>query len=212
MIPGALDTMTASSIASKNQSMMKRAVNRHSLILIVAISFVALNLTGCSDDEAEENSSRTTPRRSSPANRRPSRADRPTPNDQQEFAEIQRTIHEMVNQHRQTLGLRPLTLVPIISEQAEVHSRDMASGRAAFGHDGFEIRTERIAQQLSHKGSAENVATNRGYDNPASEAVIGWLNSPGHRKNIEGRYELTGIGIAKNEKDEYYFTQIFLHR
>jgi uncharacterized protein YkwD len=184
---------------------MKRALDRHSLILILALSLVALNLTGCSDDETEENSSRTKPRRSSPANR-------PTPSDRLEFAEIQRTIHEMVNQHRQSLGLRPLTLVPLISEQAEAHSRDMASGRAAFGHDGFKTRTERIAQRLSHKGSAENVASNRGFANPAREAVIGWLNSPGHRKNIEGQYELTGIGIAKNEGGEYYFTQIFLHR
>ncbi len=193
--------------------MMKRAANRRPLILIIALSLVAFSLTGCGDDETEENSSRPAPRRSSRSQPgQPSAADRPTPDNQAELAEIRRTIHEQVNQHRQSLGLRPLTLVPLISNQAEVHSRDMASGRVAFGHDGFKTRVERIAQQLPHKSSAENVATNRGFDDPAREAVIGWLNSPGHRKNIEGRYELTGIGITKDEKNEYYFTQIFLHR
>jgi uncharacterized protein YkwD len=35
---------------------------------------------------------------------------------------------------------------------------------------------------------------------------------PGHRKNIEGPYEVTGIGVARNAQGEVYFTQIFVGR
>jgi len=39
--------------------------------------------------------------------------------------------------------------------------------------------------------------------------VDGWLNSPGHKKNIEGNFTLTGIGYARDHKGNIYFTQIF---
>jgi uncharacterized protein YkwD len=44
----------------------------------------------------------------------------------------------------------------------------------------------------------------------AREVVDGWLNSPGHRRNIEGDFRLTGIGIAKRSDGMVYFTQIFI--
>jgi len=43
-------------------------------------------------------------------------------------------------------------------------------------------------------------------------AVKGWINSPGHQKNMVGDYNLTGIGIAKNNVGEYYFTQLFVKK
>jgi uncharacterized protein YkwD len=43
----------------------------------------------------------------------------------------------------------------------------------------------------------------------AQQAVNLWLKSPGHRKNIEGNYKYTGIGVARDRKSELYFTQIF---
>jgi uncharacterized protein YkwD len=56
------------------------------------------------------------------------------------------------------------------------------------------------------------VAFNQGHRDPAAVAVQGWLESPGHRENIEGPYELTGVGVASNAKGEVYFTQIFVGR
>jgi uncharacterized protein YkwD len=54
------------------------------------------------------------------------------------------------------------------------------------------------------------VAYNQGYSKPDEQAVEGWIKSSGHRKNMEGDFDLTGIGITKNAKSEYYFTQIFI--
>ncbi len=39
--------------------------------------------------------------------------------------------------------------------------------------------------------------------------MSGWLRSPGHRENIEGAYDLTGIGVARSRQGVYYFTQLF---
>ena len=58
----------------------------------------------------------------------------------------------------------------------------------------------------------ENVAFNRGHRDPAAEAARGWLASRKHRENIEGPYQLTGVGVATNAAGEVYFTQIFIGR
>ncbi len=58
-------------------------------------------------------------------------------------------------------------------------------------------------------GAAENVA----YGNmTAAKVVDGWLHSPGHKKNIEGNYNLTGIGTVQREDGVIYFTQIFIKK
>jgi uncharacterized protein YkwD len=44
----------------------------------------------------------------------------------------------------------------------------------------------------------------------AREVVDGWLRSPGHRRNIEGDFRLTGIGVATARNGMVYFTQIFI--
>lgn len=46
----------------------------------------------------------------------------------------------------------------------------------------------------------------------ANEAVVGWMNSPGHRKNIlTAGYDEAGIGIAE-VKDYFILTQVFITR
>jgi uncharacterized protein YkwD len=57
------------------------------------------------------------------------------------------------------------------------------------------------------EGGAENVAYN--YKN-AQDVVRNWIASSGHRRNIEGNYNLTGIGLARDRRGKLYFTQIFL--
>jgi uncharacterized protein YkwD len=83
----------------------------------------------------------------------------------------------------------------------------MASHRVPFGHDGLTTRTKNISKEIKSVHTvSENVA--RGALT-AEQAVNLWLKSPGHRKNIEGNYKYTGIGVARDRKSELYFTQIF---
>ena len=112
-----------------------------------------------------------------------------------------------INKYRRSKGLNQLVAESAIAVQAEKHSANMAAKRVAFSHDGFEQRVGSISQKLGAlKLSAENVA----YGNlTAREVVDIWLKSPGHRKNIEGKFQLTGIGVATAKDGTIFFTQIF---
>ncbi len=112
-----------------------------------------------------------------------------------------------VNEDRKQHGLAALKLNDMESAIAAKHSRDMASGKVAFGHAGFNSRAKAIGKALgSIHTVGENVAS--GPMN-AREVVDGWLNSPGHKRNIEGDFTLTGIGYAADKKGNIFFTQIF---
>ncbi|MEM7555004.1 MAG: CAP domain-containing protein [Cyanobacteria bacterium P01_A01_bin.84] len=121
---------------------------------------------------------------------------------------LEKVIFEQINRYRAAKGLSKLKLNVGISQQARVHSLNMAKKKVPFSHNGFEKRVTSIP--LRFTSAAENVAFNQGYNDPAAEAVRGWLESPGHYKSIVGNYDLTGIGVAINEEREVYLTQIFL--
>lgn len=123
-------------------------------------------------------------------------------------AEYQKQILYYVNAYRLQHHLAPLKLVNIISNEATKHSRDMASHVMPFGHNEFNGRIKRLYQQIREcNGGAENVAY---YKLDAKKLVEQWIASPGHRRNIMGPYNLTGIGIAHGKKGWAYYTQIFL--
>jgi uncharacterized protein YkwD len=111
-----------------------------------------------------------------------------------------------VNEDRISLGLSPLQMNELESSLAAKHSQDMSSGKVKFGHDGFNKRAKTIQKELGSTEVGENVAEG---SMTAREVVDGWLHSPGHKKNIEGNFTLTGIGYAADKKGDIYFTQIF---
>ena len=135
-----------------------------------------------------------------------------TPDVPRADAALERVVHELVNRHRRARGLTPLTLDQRISRQARLHSQAMAEGRTRFGHGGFTDRIEALGRVMSCRRTAENVASNRGHRDPAAEAVRGWLESRAHLENIDGPYDLTGIGVARNAAGEVFFTQLFVGR
>ncbi|HEX7692575.1 MAG TPA: CAP domain-containing protein [Sediminibacterium sp.] len=125
-------------------------------------------------------------------------------------AAMEASILSYINAHRKSKGLPALVSNSAIAQQAEIHSRNMATGRTAFGHDGFQQRVKNIAASLGFiSASAENVAYG---SRTAREVVNGWLNSSGHRKNIEGNYTLTGIGVYADRNGVLYFTQLFARK
>ena len=125
---------------------------------------------------------------------------------------LEQAVYQQINQYRASKGLPALTIVPALTQQARLHSQDMSTGKMPFGHQGFEQRVKEIAKSVSYHGAAENVAYNIGYRDPVDQAVQGWLKSPGHLKNIQGNYGLTGVGVSRNAKGEIYFTQIFIRK
>jgi len=120
---------------------------------------------------------------------------------------LEEEILSWVNKYRESKSLPALQMNTVISEQAFRHSEEMAGKRVAFGHDGFQERVRSIIQKIGTlRASAENVA----FGKLSPEEVVSlWIKSPGHRKNIEGNYTMTGIGVARASDGALYFTQIF---
>jgi len=115
-----------------------------------------------------------------------------------------------VNQFRADNGKPPLTMNPDMVETAAIHSQAMAEGKVPFGHDNFDERFKYVASKLGGINAfAENVAM--GSMN-AQQVVDGWAHSPGHRKNMLGDYNLTGIAAVKAAGGNIYFTQLFAHK
>ncbi|CAM2975483.1 CAP domain-containing protein [Legionella worsleiensis] len=121
---------------------------------------------------------------------------------------IENAILVHINQYRQLHGLNPLKMDSRIVLEAKRHSADMAHHKLPFGHKYFNNRIDRLHRQIKESNAgAENVAFNY---KDAEDVVKNWLRSPGHKRNIDGNYNLTGIGIARDAHGKMYFTQIFL--
>lgn len=165
--------------------------NRYSKIALIIFFLSCLNLIACT------------------AQRNTSSKIKVQKTEETNVSNINESILLYINQYRQNKKLNLLQLDSSLSAIALQHSVNMANKKVAFGHDGFEERMQVITTIFSDmKASAENVA----YGKLSAEAVVkGWINSPHHKKNIEGNYNLTGIGVAKDSKGISYFTQIFIH-
>jgi uncharacterized protein YkwD len=125
---------------------------------------------------------------------------------------IEEEIYQQTNRYRLSRQLPALKLNAAISEQARIHSESMAAGSTTFSHQGFQQRVRYLSLSIPIQQAAENVAVSQGNSDPATVSVQGWIKSPGHRKNLEGDFNLMGIGVAQNAKGEYYFTQIFVKK
>jgi uncharacterized protein YkwD len=127
------------------------------------------------------------------------------------LATLERSVFQKINQYRQQKGLSSLSMNSTITQQARQHSQSMANSRV-LSHNGFSGRVQTIRGSIPLRAAAENVAFNRGFSDPVSQAVDGWIKSPGHLQNIMGNFNLTGVGVARNNQGEFYFTQIFIRR
>lgn len=126
------------------------------------------------------------------------------------LATLNADILTLINQHRKAMGLGELQMLDAANAEAQQHSVDMVKGNTPFGHDGFESRVADIRKATGFiRGAAENVAYGQ---LTAAEVVDGWLHSPGHKKNIEGDYNLTGVGTVQRDDGVIYFTQIFIKK
>ena len=107
-------------------------------------------------------------------------------------------VVQLVNQHRASLGLRALKVSPSLSASAVWKARHMAT-YSYMAHDDpappiARTAGERIAACGYHGGWGENIAA--GFTTPAA-VLAAWLQSPGHRANIENpAYVVTGAGAS----------------
>lgn len=127
---------------------------------------------------------------------------------------MEKRVFELINKARVKNGLNPLKFENMAYKAALDHSKDMAK-RKYFSHTnpegkGVLPRIEKYGFSLMNRRIGENISKNKGYADPASIAVSGWLKSPGHRKNImEPKFKYSGVGITRDSDGAIYFTQVF---
>lgn len=123
------------------------------------------------------------------------------------YKDMETELLQIENDYRKTIGAKPMRASIYVSNIAQRHSQDMATKKVDFGNEGFKERTDKIHAQLKPVYSfAENIACGKV---TSKEILDEWLNSPKHKKNLEGDYNYSGIGIAMSA-DSFYVTQIFI--
>jgi len=127
-------------------------------------------------------------------------------------SDVEQRLFQLVNEHRISFGLDMLEWNEDISFECRVHSENMALGVVPVSHDGFNDRINNIHQIVPLLSAGENIGYIAGYTNPAVAIFNEWITSVGHLENLEGQYDLSGVGVARNNNGEYYITQIFIKR
>ena len=124
---------------------------------------------------------------------------------------IEIEVLRLTNAYRSTRSLPLLREAPQLAQLARGHSGDLARRRPTHvDHLGLRNRFERASESIALISFSENVARmGRKRPEPATWVVDGWVASEVHRKNIEGEYDLVGVGVVRREDGYYFFTQIF---
>ncbi len=162
-----------------------RVIARRVALTIVAAMLLACGETGAATDPY----ART---------RAPARTTGPTDREVASFVKL-------MNAHRRSLGLSALIWDSRAAAVAKAHSRDMLH-RNYFSHTTPEGRTtwDRLAARgVTYSRAGENIAWGQTTGRAVLEA---WLDSPGHRENIE-RDSYTHHGVGKVGT---YWTHVFI--
>lgn len=116
-------------------------------------------------------------------------------------------VVDLLNAERARRGLAAVSIHPLVTEAAQLHSDDQVANRnmSHTGSDGSNPghRLDRVG--FNWRGWAENVGA--GHRTPA---VIfdGWMNSTGHRNNMLGNYRYIGVAVAESSDGTKYWTMV----
>jgi uncharacterized protein YkwD len=130
-------------------------------------------------------------------------------NERFQLSKDEQAVLDLTNQERAKQKLEPLKPNPILFRVARDHSANMAKKRE-LKHD---LDDKTPGQRVKDAGyvyqeMAENIAS--GMPLSPKDALELWMKSEQHKANIlkEAVTEI-GIGLARNDKGEVYFTQVF---
>jgi uncharacterized protein YkwD len=128
--------------------------------------------------------------------------------DQLKLTEEEQAVIDSTNAERKKANLKPLAANALLMKAARLHAANMA-------------KQDKLDHVLDKKNPADRVK-DTGYRyfatgeniawNPATpaDAVKGWMDSPPHKENIlNNKYTEIGVALAKNEKGEIYWVQVF---
>ena len=119
-------------------------------------------------------------------------------------------ILDLVNNQRVSIGAGALTMILLMRQVSRGHSVHMTNAyHDFFAHTNPELDgpTQRYNTAGGPGGCGENIAA--GYAD-ANAAFVGWMNSPGHKANIEnGGYTKTGTGYSPGVISAGPYTKVY---
>jgi len=129
---------------------------------------------------------------------------------------VERRAFEQTNVARAKNGLPTLVWDPELCRMARKHSEQMAT-LGYFSHetpDGLQLKERAHLSGILHfRVIGENIAYNKGYEDPGGFAVERWLTSSGHRANmLYPGFQASAIGSYVAADGSTYLTQVFIAR
>jgi uncharacterized protein YkwD len=126
-----------------------------------------------------------------------------------EISRVEKEVLELTNAERAKENLPALKPHPLLFQVARDHSKNMAK-QEKMEHilDGVKPheRTKKAGYNSPFIG--ENIAAGEAFF--PKEVVKVWMESKPHRENmLKKDFVYIGIGMARSEKGEYYYTQVF---
>lgn len=133
-----------------------------------------------------------------------------------EATAIERRAFEQTNEARVANGLPPVEWDSELCRMARDHSERMAR-LGYLSHEtpeGLQLKDRAHRNGIPHfRVIGENLAYNRGYNDPGGFAVERWLTSSGHRANIlYVGFQAAAIGSYVAADGSVYLTQVFIAR
>ncbi|WP_228530322.1 CAP domain-containing protein [Tamlana sp. I1] len=121
---------------------------------------------------------------------------------------IEIEVLDLINAHRASLGLNTLEVMDLIKSVAYTHT-DYMVGNNVVSHDHFFTRSNYLKSYAGAQKVSENVA----YGFSTAEGVVNaWLNSEGHKANLEGDFTNFDLSAEKNDQGRWFFTNIFIKK
>ncbi|QXP54216.1 CAP domain-containing protein [Cellulophaga sp. HaHa_2_1] len=118
---------------------------------------------------------------------------------------IEEEVLELVNEYRVSEGLEAVLFGAVAYDFAVSHNEYMIT-QGEISHDNFNSRSA----DLTIKADANFVSENVGKDFTTARGVVNaWINSPTHKKVMEGDFTYTAISVEEDADGVLYFTQLF---
>jgi uncharacterized protein YkwD len=125
------------------------------------------------------------------------------------YNETELKLITLINNYRQTIGLNTLEVINHISFKSEEHNIYMIEHNLV-NHDYFQERSDNLILVLGAERVGENIAYNY---KTAENAFSAWMDSPGHRANIEGDYTHFGLAVTTDaQTGKKYYTNMFMKK
>ncbi|WP_044398410.1 CAP domain-containing protein [Lacinutrix sp. Hel_I_90] len=157
---------------------------------LVLVFFVLILSTSCSTDSVEE------------------LQDTPATVFIPESKAIEIEIIALINDYRMSQGLTALSEHNIVKSQAYKHTEYMVEADSV-SHANFYSRKS----YLENNAGAQLVTENVAYGFTSAQAVVNaWINSEGHKQNIEGDFTNFDVSAEQSPEGKWYFTNIFIKK